>query len=224
MSDVDARVREAIEEDIFLLVPLARGIVNHAALARWLQKHEGVGGEAESIAKYLREYTPSIADLDQSRIWEALDGAAVGENGPVSVISIKRSMKTAALVPKIFDDIEVGDQGEILRFIPTEKDLVFIVERGRDQAVIDTFEPPDLRKLERELVEYALAPTGLDIPLGGLLGVLIDALTSCGIEVRYAISGSSECFLLVSEEDGNDTFDILTELVVDVHDPEPPQA
>lgn len=224
MSDVDDRVREAVERDIFLLVPLARGIVNHAALARWLQKHEGVGGEAESIAKYLRDYEPSIGDLDQSGTWEALDGAAVKENGPVSVITVERSQETAALVPEILDGIGIGDQGELLRFVPSEGELVFIVGREHDQAVIDAFEPPDLRKLERELVEFALAPTGLDIPLGGLLGVIIDALTSRGIEVRYALSGSSECFLLVSEDDGSATFDVLTQLVLDPSDPEPPRA
>ncbi len=210
MPSVAKRVHAILEEDMFLLEALSRGIVKYRGLARWLVNERGIEANEETIVSALRRFDPDDPwDLKPAK--EVLAGAHVNTRSGVTALVLDRELVcdrveeiVSAVDIRHRERIRIVQAGDRITVVVDDRNLDDVQDVLKGGLVAETV--PDLAELE------VVAPAdGVETP--GVMGMLFAALSVRNVSVSFVMSGYPEQLVFVPKEDLFDAYEAVEGLI-----------
>lgn len=212
MDSVKEDVIRCLEEDILLHDALSRDeVINARGLARWLMEHKGIEGREDNIASHIREFDPGVSHQHLLRAREALKQAvAVRQDGRCALV-VETNGTTLQQLSRLLGRLDPARRNPF-HLIAGEHTITLVLgEKNLTEA------QEILGKEYREatftgLTEIGLQTKELEQDTTGILAIVLSALTVEGITTRFPVEGHHEHFVMVSNEDAEDAFQIVKRL------------
>lgn len=209
-------VREVIEGDLILREALARGLLKYKAAATWIKKHHDIDETLETIGKAVSRYESEVAASEPSVPWDAIGRANIHRKNAVSVFLVRKSSAARECLYEVSEDLEI-DNHECLHLLSDERYFTVIVPKDRRQDVLATFVGNEDLVIDpvRDFCALQITSTEGEGRGGTLLSVFISSLTARGITVPYALSGARHQTILLAEDDFDEAFNLLHEIIAE---------
>ena len=203
MASAREAVEEQLETDPVLQDAVDRGIVNASGLAEWLIEHRGLDHNPGALAKHIRDIQNEASDSQIEVARSALAEADIQTLSDRTAFVVPRSDHVQQRLGQLVSELDIGS-GDDVRLVTGERSVFVVVdEAGGEVArdVLGTFADDPVEGL----VELRIDPAGGEPDLQ-LLGLVVEAMATAGIDIVGAHGGASGAFVLV---DKNDRFDAL---------------
>jgi aspartokinase len=202
-------VRNAIERDGVVRNGLARGLVNHRALARWIQSTTE-GASFDAILSAIRRYP-----INQSLARRQLLGKTVLKlsiKNRVTVLSLKNERDVQKVVARFSEDVNYAN-GETFRVV-SSMEAVSVTLDSKNAGRLESMVPKSvvLRKME-DLAELVVS-MGIEIEKeSGVISTIASELAVNDVNIRQLASvGPGRILLLVDENDAMEAYRALESL------------
>lgn len=211
MGSTAEDVRRCIEEDLFLQVVLARGIVGYRKMARWLSENHGVPGTESTIAQAIQRNEPENEPEAMAEAWASLQASRTDHRGNLATVRLPLTRETVDRLPQMLEEAGL-ERGGTFRLHHDESSITLVVDEGCLPDVEDELDDPASAEVSRGLSELRLVP-----PEGQRLHLLAASLAVAGLEangheVVHTISGTRSASIFIDEEDSRAAFELLEKI------------
>lgn len=206
------RVADAIGEDVVLGEALARGVVNHRALARWLKERYALEASEEAIVSAVRRY-----QVDRSRgglfdpARQLLRRSHVNVRSSLVSAVLPNTADVQSLLPDLFRAVRT-DLGQTLRVISSEKGFKVVLDEANLPLLTDIFGTGSVEQTKRPLTELSVVFPSSALSTPGILAVTSQALALQGVNIAEIVEGILQIHILVAEDDAAAAYRVLLAL------------
>lgn len=193
MPGVEDQVREIVETDPFLYEPLARGVLNKSAAARWILDERGVDAEHETVRA-------AIGDLESSELEPAarshplLATARLDVRTDLASIELERRAGIEDELGAVFDALRLSN-GETFHTAVRDEEILVVVREKRVNQLRERFDPDIVDNPGDDLTGMSF--TVEDGSATGLLGVVLEVLELADVDVVLAGGAGREATVVV---------------------------
>lgn len=201
-----------IEEDLVLHEALARGIVNHRALARWLRETNQWDAPVDSINSALRRHAPAPGDDVFGRARQALRDCHMSTRSKLCMVRVDGGSSVREALPELFGRVD-HTRGDVLRIMASERGFKLLLDGRNLEMVEETLGKHNVEEVERGLTELniSIAPEHWYKP--GMLALISSRLAFRGISLTGFVDGIYQLILLVEETDALDAYSQIAGLL-----------
>jgi hypothetical protein len=203
-------VRNAIERDPVVRIGLARGLVNHRALARAIQAEGHEDESLDALLSAIRRYPVQKALEKRGRAGKMILRLAM--KNKVAVLSLKNDNETQRTIARFSEEVNYS-AGETFRVIST-MDYVSVTLDTKNAERFETRIPKStIRKKTGGLAELTVEMnTEVEESPGGLAAI-VGELALNEVNIRQLTSvGPGRVIVLVSEADALKSYHALETL------------
>lgn len=207
MSTVADEVRRCVEQDPHLRKDLARDVISHAKLARWLQKERGIDGSDHAIISALRRWDP--LDVGDS------NGDIHYEGGPLdvellsgySLIRITRDERSSQRISALYRELDSS-----ISVLSSSKAMAVVASPENRDKVIELLGRDIIEQIEENLVQIRVGPVeNLELPQPDIANLVKNILAAEGIKPVDQHTSGDQCFYWIPQEDFTAASDALEE-------------
>ena len=202
-------VRKVVERDGVVRNGLARGLVNHRALARWIQSTSD-GASFDAILSAIRRYPIRQSSARRQVLGRMILKLSL-KNG-VTVLSLKNEREVQKAVARFSEGVNYAN-GETFRVV-SSMEAVSVTLDSKNSAGLESLVPKSvvLRKLEH-MAELVVS-MGIEIEKeSGVISTIASELAMNDVNVRQLTSvGPGRILVLVDEKDAMEGYRALESL------------
>ena len=203
-------VRSTIERDAVVRLGLARGLINHRALARSMQTETGTVVSFDALLGAIRRYP--LQKILEKREKAGKMILKLAMKNKVAVLSMKNDGDTQRAIARFSEEVSYS-AGETFRVI-SSMDFVSVTLDAKNADRLETRVPKsNIRKKLRDLAELTIEmnPEVEDTPGG--LAAIVGELALNEVNIRQLTSvGPGRVIILVNETDALDSYRALEAL------------
>ena len=192
-------VREVIERDGVVRNGLARGLINHRALARSIQEGAGSEESFDAILSAIRRYPLELSSTKRRAVGRLM--LKLSLKNRVAVLSLKNEREVPKAIAKFSEQVNYAN-GETFRVV-SSLDAVSVTLDSRNADRLESSVPKQfvIRKLEN-LAELTVA---MDLEIEktpGVISTIASELAANDVNIRQLASvGPGRVLILVDEKD-----------------------
>jgi len=215
MATVSFWVGKIIEKQPFVVDSLAKGLINHAALAESMipeleeklkkkVKFSAVNMAIRRFAEKLeKNYKPKIRFKKNTDI-------TLKSN--LIALAIKNQKGVSSNIKELYNKIHM-DAGDFLTTTQSLHEIMVIINSIHEKDIEKIFSKKDIVRKITNLsgVTINLPPESTETP--GLYYTIIQALFWNNINIIDIVSTFNELTIIIKDEDATETFDVLRKLV-----------
>lgn len=192
-------VREAIERDGVVRNGLARGLVNHRALARWVQTSSPTEASFDAILSAIRRYP--IRESAAKRQFAGGMILKLSLKNKIAVISLRNEKEVQKTIARFSEDVNYAS-GETFRVV-TSMEAVSVTLDSKNARRLETrvSKSQVLRKLDG--LAEVLVTMEPDVEMAsGVISTIASELATNDVNIRQLASvGPGRVIILVDEGD-----------------------
>lgn len=211
MTSAREAIEEQLERDPFLRDAVDRGIINASGLAEWLVEKRDLDHTVDSLAHQLREIQKEASGSRLEGARAALAEADIETLSDRTAFAIPRADHVQQGLSRLIGEMDIGARDDV-RLVTGERSVFLVVDEAGAEVARDVL--GDLEDPREGLIELRLDP-GEDGGDSRLLGLVVEAMTTHGIDVVGAHSGASGSFVLLDETDRAKALTILGQAASD---------
>lgn len=211
MSTVANEVRACIRQDPYLRETLARDVISHAKLARWLQTTGRVGGSEHAIISALRrlEVVNMPDPMDEGR--DAIRRLHLDMRSDMVAIRVEHDPRVDDRLGKLRR--ELGSKAAVF---PGEDTVTVVVPAEVHQSALEILGRDLFEGAEEPLTLFRLyPPTGEEVDVRGVAALISHRLSVEGISIESIQMAGDEITVLVDQEDEKTVRQDLRSLMTD---------
>ena len=203
-------VRNAIERDPVVRFGLARGLVNHRALARAIQAEAVTDTSFDALLSAIRRYPLQKTYEKRERVDEMIQKLAL--KNKVAVLSLKNDSDTQRAIARFSEEVNYSS-GETFRVI-SGMDYVSVTLDTKNADRFETRLPKSaIRKRTGGLAELVVEMREEVEDSPGVLAAIVGELTLNEVNIRQLTSvGPGKVIVLVNETDALKSYQALDTL------------
>lgn len=209
MSTVAAEVRACIQQDPYLRRDLARDVISHAKLARWLKKTKGLPGSEHAVISALRRMDPldSPDPVDDAR--DAISNLELTVKSGMVAITFSKDDASERRVQRLLKGWECD-----IPLLPNDETFTIFVDREKKDDAIEKVGRDSLEQVRENLTRVKLEdPTNRVVDTQLVLSRVTEEIGLHGINIVETFTSENVLTLFVHEEDEGRALDILLEMV-----------
>jgi len=200
-------VRKAIETDGVVRNGLARGLVNHRALARSIESTAPEGTSFDAILSAVRRYPVRQSTVKRQAVGRTIQKLSVKNR--VAVVSLKNEREVQKLLARFSEGIDPAG-GETFRVV-SSLEAVSVTLDSANAGRLESLVPRSavLRKLEN-LAELVVS-MGMEVEKeSGVISTITSELATNDVNIRQLTSvGPGRILILVDEKDAMEAYRAL---------------
>lgn len=209
MGSTAEQVRRRIQEDVFLQVALARGIVGYRKMARWLAEHHDVSGTESAIAQAIERNHPDEPPQAVNQTLEVLASSRVDHHGGLGLLAFPLTAENARRLPKVLERAEV-ERGGSFRSLQRGGSMTLILDR--DVLAEAQEELDDIDEDPAKVGELRVVPDQPSTNPAMLVSLVTTCLAVNGITPEATTSSDEGVSAFVTEDDASTGFEVLERL------------
>jgi len=202
-------VRKVIERDGVIRNGLARGLVNHRALARWIQSTSDETS-FDAILSAIRRYPIKQASARRQVLGKTVLKLSIKNR--VAVLSLRNEREVQKTVARFSEEVNYAN-GETFRVV-SSMEAVSVTLDYKNAGRLESMVPKSvvLRKLE-DLAEIVVS-MGIEIEKeSGVIATIASELAMNDVNIRQLTSvGPGRILVLVDEKDAMEAYRALESL------------
>lgn len=208
MSTVASKVRACVRQDPYLREGLARDVISHAKLARWMIETKGIDGNEHAMISALRR----IDAVSNDPLQEANEAASQLEldvtNGMVA-ITVDRGARSGRRIPKLHDALGVE-----VPILPLADSVTIVVPQEDKDRAVEVVGRDILDSVREDLAMFILKDQGEGAhETAAVLGLISERLGSHEVNIEEILTAKERMCILVREADEREARDAILALI-----------
>lgn len=211
-SRLSEQVRQAVRSEPGLPEALARRLVNHRALARWLLEEKRVEGTEEAVVSALRRIHGALGGASHDVIDAVLGDGQVGTQSGMCSFTLHLGTRLSELVPELSKRIDTT-RGDTLIVVSSSRGAKVIVDERNVERIADLLPRAarDHAKRDLTMIAIGLPPAAAGTP--GVIARITGALASEGINVAELVDGVGQHLVFVTSDDALRAYALLADII-----------
>lgn len=217
MPSITPQVWKYISNDTSIKKLIARKLLNNRALAKRIIKDLGLVTTTESVVSAIRRYDNWESESDDiyKKARELLKKSSFSSKSNVVCIAIKKDESVKNILPNIFSVIDFS-KGEVLRIIQGGISIKLIVDEHNLKKVLEIIPEQIIINTMKGLAELDVVFSEESVKTPGLVSVVVNELSSNGINMEEVLTCVPELIILINENDFLKTMKIFYKLIKEI--------
>jgi aspartokinase len=203
-------VRDAIERDGVVRNGLARGLINHRALARWIQENAGFDVSFDAVLNAIRRYPLGRSTARRQAVGRLM--LKLSLKNKVAVLSLRNEREVQRAIAKFSEQVNYAN-GETFRVV-SSMDAVSVTLDSKNAEKLESqvLKSVILRRL-KNLAELTVAMDAEIERSSGVISTIASELATNDVNIRQLASvGPGRVLILIDEKDAMDAYRALEDL------------
>lgn len=217
MPSITPQVWKYISNDTSIKKLLARKLLNNRALAKRIIKDLGLITTTESVVSAIRRYDNWESESDEiyKKARELLKKSSFSSKSNVVCIAIKKDESIKNILPSLFNVINFS-KGEVLRIIQGGLSIKLIIDEHNLKKVLEIIPEQIIINIMKGLAELDVVFSEESVKTPGLVSVVVNELSSNGINMEEVLTCVPELIILINENDFLKTMKIFYKLIKEI--------
>jgi predicted regulator of amino acid metabolism with ACT domain len=210
MADSRRLVEKMIERDPVIKKGLQREIINSRALARFIQKTDGIDSTLDSILGVIRRYplaSERVAGTDQ-----ILRDCELTMRNRIGDLAVEHGSHVMQQIAEFAGSVK-STGGENLRVVVGQRSIRVIAEQKALEKLRENFQEREIVRYSDNLVEISLLLTPRAEQTRGIYARITSELALNDVNLVGIMCCSPESILLVEEKDAPKAIETLQEMI-----------
>jgi aspartokinase len=214
MVTISQTVQKIVNDKIFILEPLSKGIISNVALAEHLkpQIEEDLGRKVKThaIVMALRRYTEEIKKSHKEITFDYSSEIILKTD--ICDIALLRSPMLFTKLKRLYDIVDF-EKGDILNIIHGRHEVVIVTNERYMKKSIDIFKGEKIFNVEKNLVSLTLTFSSDFLHTPGVIYNVVRALAWDNINIYEIVSTNTELTFILNKKDSSKAYRVLGQLV-----------
>jgi aspartokinase len=214
MVTISQVVQKIVNDKIFILEPLSKGIISNVALAEQLkpQIEEELGKKVKThaIVMALRRYTEEMQKIHKEIAFDYSSEIILKTD--ICDIALLRSPTLFTKLKRFYDIVDF-EKGDILNIIHGRHEVVIVTNERYMKKSLDLFKGEKIFNVEKNLVLLTLTFSSDFLHTPGVIYNVVRALAWDNINIYEIVSTNTELTFILNKKDSSKAYKVLGQLV-----------
>ena len=214
MVTISQTVQKIVNDKIFILEPLSKGIVSNVALAEQLksQIEEDLGRKVKihAIVMALRRYSDEIKKSHKEITFDYSSEIILKTD--ICDIALLRSPTFFTKLKLLYDIVDF-EKGDILNVIHGRHEIVIVTNERYLKKSLDLFKGEKIFNVEKNLVSLTLTFSSDFLHTPRVIYNVVRALAWDSINIYEIVSTNTELTFILNKKDSSKAYKVLGQLV-----------
>lgn len=214
MVTISHVVQKLVNEKIFILEPLSKGIISTVALAEQLkpliEEELGKKVKTHAIVMALRRYSEEIKNKHPDISFDYSSEIILKTD--ICDIAVKRSSTLLTKLKPLYDLVDF-EKGDILNIIHGRYEAVVVTNERYLSKAQELFKKEKILNIERNLVSLTLTFSSSFLYTQGVIYNVVRALAWENINIFEIVSTNTELTFILNKNDSVKGYRVLGQLV-----------
>ena len=214
MVTVSQTVQKIVNNKIFILEPLSKGIISNVALAKQLksQIEDDLGKKVKThaIVMALRRYSEEIKKSHKEITFDYSSEIILKTD--ICDIALLRSPTLFTKLKRLYDIVDF-EKGDILNIIHGRHEVVIVTNERYLKKSLDLFKGEKVFNVEKNLVSLTLTFSSDFLHTPGMIYNVVRTLAWDTINIYEIVSTNTELTFILSKKDSSKAYNVLEQLV-----------
>ena len=214
MVTISQVVQKIVNDKIFILEPLSKGIISNVALAEQLRPdiEEELGRKVKThaIVMALRRYTEEIKKTHKEIAFDYSSEIILKTD--ICDIAVLRSPTLLTKLKRLYDIVDF-EKGDILNIIHGRHEAVIVTNERYMKKSLQLFKGEKVLNVEKNLVSLTLTFSSDFLHTQGVIYNVVRALAWENINIFEIVSTNTELTFILNKKDSPKAYKVLGQLV-----------
>jgi hypothetical protein len=214
MVTISQVVQKIVNDKIFILEPLSKGIISNVSLAEQLkpeiEEELGKQVKAHAIVMALRRYTEEIKKTHKDITFDYSSEIILKTD--ICDIALLRSPTFFTKLKHLYDVVDF-EKGDILNVIHGRHEVVIVTNERYMKKSLDIFKGEKIFNVEKNLVSLTLTFSSDFLHTPGVIYNVVRALAWDNINIYEIVSTNTELTFILNKKDSSKAYKVLAQLV-----------
>ncbi len=214
MVTISQVVQKIVNDKIFILEPLSKGIISNVSLAEQLkpeiEEELGKKVKTHAIVMALRRYTEEIQKTHKEIAFDYSSEIILKTD--ICDIALLRSPTLFTKLKRFYDIVDF-EKGDILNIIHGRHEVVIVTNERYMKKSLDLFKGEKIFNVEKNLVLLTLTFSSDFLHTPGVIYNVVRALAWDNINIYEIVSTNTELTFILNKKDSSKAYKVLGQLV-----------
>jgi aspartokinase len=214
MVTISQVVQKIVNDKIFILEPLSKGIISNVALAEQLkpdvEDELGKKVKTHAIVMALRRYTEEIKKTHKEIAFDYSSEIILKTD--ICDIAVLRSPTLLSKLKRLYDIVEF-EKGDMLNIIHGRHEAVVVTNERYIKKSLTLLKKEKILNVEKNLVSLTLTFSSDFLYTQGVIYNVVRALAWENINIFEIVSTNTELTFILNKKDSTKGYKILAQLV-----------
>ncbi|MFO7678079.1 MAG: hypothetical protein R6V50_06855 [Thermoplasmatota archaeon] len=214
MVTISQTIQKIINDKIFILEPLRKGIISNVALAIQLkpivEEELGKKVNTHAIVMALRRYSEEIQKTHKEITFDYSSEIILKTD--ICDIALLRSPTFFNKIKSLYNVVDF-EKGDILNVIQGRHEVVIVSNERYLDKMLDIFKGEKIFNIEKNLVSLTLTFSSDFLHAPGVIYNVVRVLCWNNINIYEIVSTNTELTFILNKKDSSKAYDVLVQLV-----------
>ncbi|HVQ00754.1 MAG TPA: hypothetical protein VMT57_04495 [Candidatus Thermoplasmatota archaeon] len=207
-------VQKIVNDKIFLLEPMMRGIIAYGSLAELLKPEveAELGKEVKNhaIVMALRRYAETLAAEHKTIVFDYSSEIILKTD--ICDIAMHRSPTLLSKLKRLYDIVDF-EKGDILNIIHGQREVSVVTNERYREKLLKILSGETILNIERDLVSLTLTYSKDFLYTPGVIYNIVRSIAWENINIYEIVSTNTELTFILNKKDGIKGYKVLEKLV-----------
>ena len=214
MVTISQVVQKIVNDKIFILEPLSKGIISNVSLAEQLkpeiEEELGKKVKTHAIVMALRRYTEEIQKTHKEIAFDYSSEIILKTD--ICDISVLRSPTLLPKLKRLYDIVEF-EKGDTLNIIHGRHEVVIVTNERYMKKSLELLKGEKILNVEKNLVSLTLTFSSEFLYTQGVIYNVVRAIAWENINIFEIVSTNTELTFILNKKDSSKGYKVLGQLV-----------